>query len=369
MRLQREAQALQQDATFSPGMLRQARATGRLLRSGMAAAAAVVASPMRQVQKNLFSTATPEKPSRPVPARESGVEAASVVEAAGAQEQRVVAEGEQQSVHAREGDDQAANAVDAAVTQESVVVQESTAQILQVLQQMRAEVRAEIQLVRKEVQQVRTEVRTEVEQRVRGIEEKQAQLQAQVMGVSASFAESASTGEQQLTIAQAGRVDAIEQQLQQIQQQRTIAQAGRVDAIEQQLQQIQHEQGKLKGNEERLCIVEQLLSKPGVDPGEHERQQRLEERQDIVEQQWRNRHARELEEQARLLQALRDEQERLRDEQEKIRNNEKSRERRAGKAAQRARARVGSELRKIRRYVGDAQWQHPRACLAVPRHV
>ena len=37
----------------------------------------------------------------------------------------------------------------------------------------------------------------------------------------------------------------------------------------------------------------------------------------------RNRHARELEEQAKLLQALRDEQERLRDEQEKMKGNEK----------------------------------------------
>jgi len=150
------------------------------------------------------------------------------------------------------------------------------------------------------------------------------------------------------------------------------------------------EQQKIKGNEllvvkdllmlqqhreERLNIVEQKLGEPGVGTGERERQQRLEERQNIVEQQWRNRHARELEEQARLLQELRDEQEKLRDEQEKIKNNEiykdgavcsrvcRSRERRAGKAARRARARVGSELRKIHGYVGDARWQRPRTCL------
>jgi DNA repair exonuclease SbcCD ATPase subunit len=42
----------------------------------------------------------------------------------------------------------------------------------------------------------------------------------------------------------------------------------------------------------------------------------------MVEQQWHNRHARRLEEQAKLLQELRDEQERLRDEQEKIKDNE-----------------------------------------------
>jgi hypothetical protein len=147
-------------------------------------------------------------------------------------------------------------------------------------------------------------------------------------------------------------------------EQRVVA-AGALAGMAQVLQMLQ----EVPLEEERLNIVEQKLGEPGVDPGEHERQQRIEERQAIVEQQWRNRHARELEEQSRLLQALRDEQERLRHEQEKIRNNEKSRERRAGKAAQRARARVGSELRKIRRYVGDAQWQHPRACLAVPRHV
>ena len=42
----------------------------------------------------------------------------------------------------------------------------------------------------------------------------------------------------------------------------------------------------------------------------------------MVEQQWHNRYARRLEEQAKLLQELRDEQDSLRDEQEKIKNNE-----------------------------------------------
>jgi len=327
MQLQRETQALQQDkGPLSPGRVRAATAS-RLLRSGMAvaaAAAAAVTSPMRRVQA-----------ARPVPARESGVEAASVVAAAGAQEQRVVAEGEQQSVYAREGDDreqqsvqaresddreqqavharggddQAASASDAAVVQG-----DSFAQMLQMLQRMQesqarmqesqARMHAEVQLVREEVQQVRTEVRdvrADVEQRVCEIETKQAQLQAQVMGVSACFAESASTGEQQLIIAPAGRVDAIAQQL----------------------QQIQHEQEKLRGNEERVLTIEQRLIELEVHPAEIDRQQRLEEHQDIVEQQWQNRHARELAEQARLLQALRDEQERLREEQEKMKGNEK----------------------------------------------
>ena len=185
MRLQRETQALHPDkGPLSPGRVRAATAS-RLLRSGMAAAAAAaaaVASPMRRVQADMFSTATPQKPSQPVTARESGVEAASVVAAAGAQEQRDVAEGEQQSVyaregddreqqavHAREGDDQAVNAVDAAVAQERMAVQDGTAQILQVLQQVRAEMaelRVEVAEVRAEVQQVRTEVLADVEQRV-----------------------------------------------------------------------------------------------------------------------------------------------------------------------------------------------------------
>jgi len=123
------------------------------------------------------------------------------------------------------------------------------------------------------------------------------------------------------------------------------------------------EQEQLKGSEERWRIVEQKLGEPGVSPGERERQERLEERLNIVEQklgepgvgpgergrhqrleerlnivdqqlldqdrrrsmveqQWHNRHARRLEEQAKLLQELRDEQDRLRDEQEKIKNNE-----------------------------------------------
>ena len=178
---------------------------------------------------------------------------------------------------------------------------------------------------------------------------------------------------QQLRVEQVERFAVVEQQLQKFQQEQEKLKGneerGRVEQVErfavvgQQLKEIQQEQEKRKDNEERWRIVEQKLGEPGVGPGERERQQRLEERLRIVEQQWRNRHARELEEQARLLQALRDEQERLRHEQEKIRNNKKSRERRAGKATQRARARVGSELHKIRGYVGDARWQRPRTCL------
>ena len=102
-----------------------------------------------------------------------------------------------------------------------------------------------------------------------------------------------------------------------------VEQVKRMAVVEQRLQDLQQEQEQLKGNEERLSIVEQKLGEPGVGPGERERQERLEERLSIVEQQWRNRHARELEEQAKLLQALRDEQERLRDEQEKMKGNEK----------------------------------------------
>ena len=220
MRLQRETQALQQDkGPLSPGRVRSVTAS-RLLRSGMAAAAAAAAavtSPMRRVQSDMFSTAdmfsteTPRKPSRPVPARESGVEAASVVAAAGAQEQRVVAEGEQQSVYAREGDEREQQSVQAregddreqqavharggddqaASASEAAVVQgDSFAQMLQMLQRMQesqarmqesqarmqesqarmqesqARMHAEVQLVREEVQQVRTEVLADVEQRV-----------------------------------------------------------------------------------------------------------------------------------------------------------------------------------------------------------
>ena len=133
--------------------------------------------------------------------------------------------------------------------------------------------------------------------------------------------------------------------------------------VEQQLQDLQQEHGRQQRLEERWRIVEQKLGEPGVGPGERERQERLEERLNIVEQklaepgvgpderrrhqrleerlnivdqqlldqdrrrsmveqQWHNRHARRLEEQAKLLQELRDEQERLRDEQEKIKDNE-----------------------------------------------
>ena len=312
-------------------------AASRTLRSGLKAMTAVLTpqrrqaateqqgtdGPERQTEmstpaRDLFETDTPEKPRRPVPARSSDVVAMCASEAAVAQGQRdFTAAAPEEYARALGVSVQVQSSQDGAVVQGDRLaqmlqmlqrMQESQAQMLQMhadvraeMQELRAEVRAEVQLVKKEVQQVRTEVRTEVEQRVCAIEAKQAQLQAQVMGVSASFAESASTGEQQ----------------------RTIEQTGRVNALEQQLQQIQHEQGKLKGNEERVLTIEQRLIELEVHPAKLERQQRLEEHQDIVEQQWQNGHARELEEQARLLQVLRDEQERLREEQEKMKGNEK----------------------------------------------
>jgi len=330
---QREQRALQTDSSSGRAMA----AASRTLRSGLKAMTAVLTpqrrqaateqqgtdGPERQTEmstpaRDLFKTDTPEKPRRPVPARSSDVVAMCASEAAVAQGQRdFTAAAPEEYARALGVSVQVQSSQDGAVVQGDRLaqmlqmlqrMQESQAQMLQMhadvraeMQELRAEVRAEVQLVKKEVQQVRTEVRTEVEQRVCAIEAKQAQLQAQVMGVSASFAESASTGEQQ----------------------RTIEQTGRVNALEQQLQQIQHEQGKLKGNEERVLTIEQRLIELEVHPAKLERQQRLEDHQDIVEQQWQNRHARELEEQARLLQVLRDEQERLREEQEKMKGNEK----------------------------------------------
>ena len=158
--------------------------------------------------------------------------------------------------------------------------------------------------------------------------------------------ESASAHAQQLRVEQVERFAVVEQQLQKFQQEQEklkgneergrVEQVERMAVVEQQLQDLQQEQEQLKGSEERWRIVEQKLGEPGIGPGERERQERLEERLNIVdqqlldqdrrrsmvEQQWHNRHARRLEEQAKLLQELRDEQERLRDEQEKIKDNE-----------------------------------------------
>ena len=340
MQLQRETQALQQDkGPLSPGRLRAARA-GRLLRSGMAAAAAAaaaVASPMRRVQAGMF-TATPQKPSRPVPARESGVEAASVVAAAGAQEQRVVAEGERQSGHAREGDDREQQSMHAREgddrEQQSVHAQEdddqaasaseaaqgdSFAQMLQMLQRMQesqarmqesqARMHAEVQLVREEVQQVRTEVRTGVEQRVHEVEASQAQLRAQIVGVEATleqlakYKESASAHMQQLKQEQGERILAIEQQLLQHRDEEEKFRGNEIRVVRQEVQQILDEH--LRVNEQQFIGREGQLK--------------------IVEQ---HNHGKELEEQAMQelqdeVQMLRKEQERLREEQEKMKGNEK----------------------------------------------
>ena len=255
----------------------------------------------------MFSTATPKKPSRPVPARESGVEVASVVAAAssgvaeaGAQEQRVVAEGEQQSVYARDGDDR---------EQQSV-----HAQILQMLQQVRAEM-AEL---RAEVQQVRTEVRAEMQQRMHTVEVNQAQLRAQIVGVEATLEqlakdkESASAHVQQLKQEQGERIDAIEQQLLRRRDEEEKFRVNEIRVVRQEVQQVLEEHWRVNEQQfiDEIRVVRQEV-------------------QQVLEEHWRVNEQRLIEvevhtaELESLLQALRDEQERLRDEQEKIKNNEK----------------------------------------------
>ena len=237
--------------------------------------------------------------------------------------------------------------------QDGAVVQgDSMAQMLQVLQQMRAEVQQVQKQVLQQVQESQAEmradvravvqsVRTEVlqmqdnqaartaalEQRVLAVETNQAQLHAKMIGVSVSLErltqgmERVNASVQHLNEVLAQETERAIASVQQLREE----QEERLEVVEQQLQMLQEVPlaGNQTDNEERLFTIEQRLIELEVDPAEHERQQRLEKRLNIVDQQRQNEHARQLEEQARLLQELRDEQERLRDEQEKLKNNEK----------------------------------------------